>query len=432
MTATAEAPMLALAPAGAAPAPPPAGRITTLDIVRGIAVMGILTMNINGFAMPESAYINPAAWGGASGGDLWAWAGGFVLFEAKMRGLFSVLFGASMALVVGRARAAGENGAAVHYRRMFWLLLFGLAHHYLVWDGDILFQYAVIGAIAYLFVSRSAKVVRRWAIGLLALSCLLHMAAAVGAYGQIASARAPGASAELKRDVAEMLSDFAQPGTESIARQVAVYRSSYRDILADRASPGLDGPLSTLLFFGVETVGLMALGIALLRSGFLTGQWPSARYRAWAVRAYLIGIPPLIALAAWNWWSGFDAYITFSTWFAWAEPFKYAVLIGHAAIIMLFVRALGDSALARRIAAAGRAAFTNYLGTSLIMTTIFYGYGLGLYGHVGRLELYGFVVAMWALMLLWSKPWLERFRYGPFEWLWRSLARFRLEPMRRA
>ncbi|MDQ4086972.1 MAG: DUF418 domain-containing protein, partial [Pseudomonadota bacterium] len=88
--------------------------------------------------------------------------------------------------------------------------------------------------------------------------------------------------------------------------------------------------------------------------------------------------------------------------------------------------------LVERIGAAGRAAFTNYLGTSILMTTLFYGYGLGLFGSMSRVELWLVVLPTWALMLLWSKPWLDRFRYGPLEWLWRSLARGRLEPIRRA
>jgi uncharacterized protein len=84
-----------------------------------------------------------------------------------------------------------------------------------------------------------------------------------------------------------------------------------------------------------------------------------------------------------------------------------------------------------RIAAAGRAAFTNYLGTSILMTTLFYGYGFGLFGTLGRAELWLVVLAAWALMLAWSKPWLDRFAYGPFEWLWRTLARGRVQPLRR-
>lgn len=84
-----------------------------------------------------------------------------------------------------------------------------------------------------------------------------------------------------------------------------------------------------------------------------------------------------------------------------------------------------------RVAAAGRAAFTNYLGTSIIMTFLFYGYGLGLFGEVSRAACYLFVIGAWALMLLWSKPWLDRFAYGPMEWLWRSLARGQLQPISR-
>jgi uncharacterized protein len=110
-------------------------------------------------------------------------------------------------------------------------------------------------------------------------------------------------------------------------------------------------------------------------------------------------------------------------------PFRPVMVLAYAALIILLTR--GGGRLVERIAAAGRAAFTNYLGTSILMTTLFYGYGLGLYGSMSRIELWLVVLAMWALMLLWSKPWLERFQYGPFEWLWRSLSRLELQPMRR-
>jgi uncharacterized protein len=100
-----------------------------------------------------------------------------------------------------------------------------------------------------------------------------------------------------------------------------------------------------------------------------------------------------------------------------------------AALIILATRRGGG--LTRRIAAAGRAAFTNYLGTSILMTGLFYGWGAGLFGRFSRIELWLVVIAMWALMLLWSKPWLDRFHYGPFEWLWRTLARWGWQPMRK-
>jgi len=106
--------------------------------------------------------------------------------------------------------------------------------------------------------------------------------------------------------------------------------------------------------------------------------------------------------------------------------------IGYAALLVLLIRRHAASGWIARIAAAGQAAFSNYIGTSLVMTSLFYGYGLGLFGAVGRLPLYLFVIGASALMLLWSKPWLARFRYGPLEWLWRSLARGAVQPMRRA
>jgi uncharacterized protein len=110
-------------------------------------------------------------------------------------------------------------------------------------------------------------------------------------------------------------------------------------------------------------------------------------------------------------------------------PFRPLMILATAASIILLARPGGT--LTERIAAAGRVAFTNYLGTSILLTTLFYGYGLGLFGKLGRAELWVVVIAMWALMLAWSKPWLDRYRYGPFEWLWRSLARWQWQPLRR-
>ncbi|MES2987168.1 MAG: DUF418 domain-containing protein, partial [Pseudomonadota bacterium] len=124
-------------------------RLSSLDVVRGVAVMGILLLNIVSFGMPEAAYFNPRAYGGSQGADLWAYLINFVLFDGKMRGLFSFLFGASMLLVIERAEASERSAARVHYLRMIWLLIFGLCHLFFVWHGDILTLYAVIGMIAF-------------------------------------------------------------------------------------------------------------------------------------------------------------------------------------------------------------------------------------------------------------------------------------------
>jgi uncharacterized protein len=188
-------------------------------------------------------------------------------------------------------------------------------------------------------------------------------------------------------------------------------------------------PFTGVFLFGWETLGYMLFGMAALKSGFFRGEWPMARYRKWAITGFAVGVPAYALFAFLLVRSGFSVPMLFALWMAAATPFRPFMIVAIACLIILLTRKGG--ALVDRIAAAGRAAFTNYLGTSILMTTLFYGYGLGLYGTMSRIELWLVVIAMWGLMLLWSKPWLDRFRYGPFEWLWRSLARRRLEPMRR-
>ena len=151
---------------------PSANRILTLDIVRGIAVMGILTMNIAAFALPYPAYANPAAYGGDNGVDFLSWGFNYILFDGKMRGLFSILFGASTLLVIERAAASGRDVARTHYARMVVLLGFGLLHFYFIWWGDILVLYALCGMLLYFFRDRSQRSLSRWAIALITLSII--------------------------------------------------------------------------------------------------------------------------------------------------------------------------------------------------------------------------------------------------------------------
>ena len=139
-------------------------RYITLDAMRGFAVMGILAMNIIGFAMPEWAYITPAAYGGETFADQMAWLFSFVFIDGKMRGLFSLLFGASLILITERASSKGESPAQVHYRRMAWLAVFGLVHYFFIWFGDILFLYAMAGMVAFGFRNWAPARLVKWAL----------------------------------------------------------------------------------------------------------------------------------------------------------------------------------------------------------------------------------------------------------------------------
>jgi uncharacterized protein len=405
-------------------------RIATLDIIRGIAVMGILAMNIADFALPSPAYINPMAYGNEGPADLVSWAFGFILFDGKMRGLFSFLFGASMLLVIERADAKGEPSAGIHLRRMAWLAIIGLLHYYLIWHGDILFGYAVAGAIAWFFHNRTPRSLIKIGIGFVVVQFLLFLLLAAGIYVLAAAAAAPDAPAEALSAWSAKQNMFGIPSPEHLREELSrLGAGSWTTITGHRLNEEGAGPFVGLIFFTWETIGYMLFGMAALKTGFLSGAWEPARYRRVAILCLGLSLTVYALYAAMMFAGGFEVTRVAAIWFAGSVPIRPVAVVGLAALIMLLVRPGG--ALVERIAAAGRAAFTNYLGTSILMTTLFYGYGFGLLGELRRVELWLVVFATWALMLLWSKPWLERFQYGPLEWLWRSLARWSLQPMRR-
>jgi uncharacterized protein len=405
-------------------------RHLSLDAIRGFAVMGILLLNIVGFAMPDAGYVNPAAWGGTDPLNAGVWAVNFVLFDGKMRGLFSVLFGASMLLVIQRAEAAGQNARSVHLNRMAWLFVIGAAHFILLWWGDILVPYAICGTLALFFVKKDVKQLLRWAAIFYLLYFLLTLVLVGGGWWQAIQAAEPGANAAMVKGTQEMLASFGKPGTEDIAESLKIYRSGWLTIVQHHLALFPDTLVSTLFFFTLDTLGMMLLGMAMLKSGFILGLWAPAIYAKIAARAFLIGLPPMIALAAWVMTSGFDTVITFGAFFSFSFPFRVVLTVGWAAALLWLVVQHRESPLIARVAAAGRAAFSNYLGTSVLMTFIFYGWGLGLFGQIDRATAMLFVLAAWGIMLAWSKPWLQRHRFGPAEWLWRSLARRKLQPMR--
>lgn len=410
-----------------APAPQ---RIATLDIVRGIAVMGILAMNIVAFAMPFQAYVNPLAYGMESSADLASWIFSFILIDGKMRGLFSFLFGASTLLVIERAKASGQSSARVHYMRMIWLLIFGCVHFYLIWFGDILTGYAMMGLLLFLFRDLSVKALIRWGIGFLLIQLALMGSAAGQAFYLAQASALPNADPALITEWREMSEGFAPLTRQQIAENLALFQGSWAGLVRDRFFVHFWEPWISALSFGAETLGYMLFGMAALKSGFFRGDWDIARYRKWAVTGFAIGIPAYAVMAWLLVREGFAAEWLFALWLAASTAFRPVMIVAIAALIVILTR--NGGALTQRIAAAGRAAFTNYLGTSILMTTFFYGYGLGFYGTMSRAELWLVVIAMWALMLLWSKPWLDRYQYGPFEWLWRSAARMKLQPMRKS
>ena len=388
-------------------------RHRTLDIVRGVAVIGILVVNIGDFAMPSAARLDPTAWGGTDPVNLALWALNWVAFDNKMRGLFSLLFGASLLLVADRARASGRNVWAVQGPRLAVLLALGAAHYVLLWDGDILMLYALVGLIALPYSRQDQHRLSGAAVTTLLLAGVLM--ALSGAASMREAARLGGPAIAVRQQA-------------SIKQDRATAALPWDDRIRERARELVGTEPANLLFSAPDTLGLMLLGMVLLRAGLLTGRWTSGRAWAWARRAALVGGLPLCGLAAWLRMSGFPQGQDQLAYFALAYPFNIALTVAWAAGLSAWASA-ATGWLARALEATGRAAFTNYIATSLVMTTLFYGYGGGLYGRVDRAEGWLIVLAAAALMLAWSRPWLARYRFGPLEWVWRSAARGRLQPM---
>ena len=403
-------------------------RIIALDVIRGIAVMGIFSVNVIAFAHIFPAYMNPAAMGLEGEADLATWLANFLLIDGKMRSLFSMLFGASMLLVIDRAVAAGQSAGSVHFRRMIVLALFGLLHFYFIWFGDILFLYAIIGMLAYLFRQKAARSLLIWSAGFFLLNA--SMMAASSDYFRTAQVEATAADAT-PAEIEEWskAANWGAQSEERTARDIAIHRGSAVERAGHMLSERTFEPFLSLIFFGPETLALMLLGMAGYKSGFLTGEWSDRKYRAIAVWTLSIGAIASAVIAFNTWRSGFDLPTVFFNIVVAQLPFRIMMALGYAALIILVFR--NASWLRDRFAAVGRAAFTNYLGTSIVAALIFYGDGFGLYARLSRFEAWLVVPLVWLLMLAWSKPWLARFNYGPLEWAWRSLARWELQPMRR-
>jgi uncharacterized protein len=405
-------------------------RITTLDAVRGFAVMGILLMNIVSFGMPDYAYVSPLHYGGAEGANWWTWAINYALTDGKMRGLFTMMFGASTVLIAEAALAKGERPAQVHYARMGSLFVIGMVHAYLIWAGDIMVLYAVCGAVAFAAWRWRSRALLAVGVGLLFLQLFIGVGSYAGLSIVRAAAEAPGASVADINAWREA-SDAITTPPKNAQEDLAAHRGSWLETHRARTAFAFEMQTQILVFSIPDTIGLILIGMALCRFGFFSGEWSRRRY--WQIVAGGIAVIPL--------------YVPFIRWID-ATQFSPVTLLATDALQLVFLRPIQSLAwaslvilfmqsgaarwLADRLTAAGRMAFSNYIGTSIVCTFIFYGFGLGWYGYLERWQLYIVVLGVWALILLWSKPWLDHFRYGPFEWLWRSMARGQWQAFRKS
>ena len=405
---------------GRSPGPVAANeRIETLDVLRGFALLGILTMNIRAMAAPMGAYMYPYALFDFTGASRAAYIFTSVFFDLKMMGLFSMLFGAGVLLYAAKPTASGGPPRGLWFRRMFWLLVIGLVHAYLIWEGDILVPYALCGLLLLWWMRRfSAGVLLGSGIGFLTVGVLLSIGFSAMWHTMPEQVRAE----EL---------EFWMPTRQQAQAQLAPMLGSYMDVVSSRAPFVVETQtMYFMMFFLWRCGGMMLLGMALYKWGFLDGRRP---IRTYAVAAAIC--LPLGLLLAW-----YGSVVLERIRFAMpqrtlADVWNYAgavlVSIGYAALLIVLVKRGALAGLRRALAAVGQMAFSNYLSQSIITSVLFLGWGFGLAGRFDYARQLLIVLAIWVVQLVVSPVWLRYYRFGPAEWLWRSLTYWKRQPMRR-
>ena len=403
-------------------------RILSLDFIRGLAVMGILAANIVAFGQPPSAYIWPSAFlVDPADPDGWLWIAQFVLVDGKMRGLFTLLFGAGMYLFMERAWARGST-RWLQIWRLVLLLGFGLFHFYFIWFGDILAMYAMIGFLAVAFMRFEPGLQMR--LGLLgyALGCIFL--GGVFTFQYLIMETDFGTTQAMAETRAEIAVGLETTQADEAKLTPYMHSGDYAGLLAERWKQQWFFPFVNPIFFIFETLPLMLMGMALYRMGFFSGAFDPSEMKKWGWIGVAIGALVFLILGLFVQHEGFSYDGANAAFIGWSMLPRLMMVLGLAALLVEYSKT-ATGWLAQRVSATGRAAFTNYLGTSIVMMFVFHGWGLGLYGELNRPTLYLVMVLTWALMLAWSKPWLDHFRYGPMEWLWRCMTYRKLFPIRK-
>lgn len=399
----------------------PSDRIVSLDALRGFALLGILVINIWLFALPTVATYNPTLYGDFTGVNYVAWVVSHVFFERKFVTLFTFMFGAGMVLFLESKERKGQPGRKLHVSRTFWLLVIGLGHAYLLWYGDILVFYALSGFIVvWVWQWRP---LRQFALGavLFAIPSLLYLLLGVSYLVLPEEGRL-----QLEEELlAAFGADF------SPEREIEIYQSGWLDQVTHRVPILVEyhtlGFVSELFW---TLGGMMLVGMALYKWGVLSNNRSTRFYKRLLVGGGSIGLV-LVLVGVWVRevvaWETIPVLTLAFQFNYWGAPI---LAVGYIGGIMLLCRWFRDGRVVNALAAVGRTAFTNYLLQTVVATTIFYGHGLGLFGQVSRIELLGVVVLIWAIQIPASVWWLERFRFGPVEWVWRTLTYRQRQPMR--
>lgn len=433
------------APATAAAPVSDEQRIRLIDALRGVALLGILLMNIPGFAMPN--YSSESFKSDPGNVNFWVNAVISVVFEGKMRALFGMIFGAGVILFVAKKERTGKPVAGLFYRRMFWLVVFGLIHaHLILWLGDILYLYGLCGMLVYLF-----RNVRPTYLALgVPLVAVLDFTAGTLFYQDVREKRIAYVEARAAEAEHRPLTEAQQgalkqwreleqtiiPSRADAAENTRKMKSDYPTVAEHVRKLSLKMETIFVPIIIWDSLALMLLGVALYRWGFFTGDWSNRAYWKVLVIGYGIGLP----MAIYSFYHNYLYHPNLEAglrrmeevpveWVNLLYPCQRILLVlAHASALILLYKAGYAAGLFRCLEAVGQMAFTNYIMQSVICTLFFFGYGLNYYAELEFYQLYFVVAAIWAFQLVVSPIWLRFFRFGPLEWLWRSLTYWKLQP----
>ena len=384
-------------------------RIHSLDLLRGFAVLGILIMNITNFSHVNVAYMNPTIGAGLEGYNQYFHAFNYIFADTRFMSIFSILFGAGVVLFTNNAVLKGKRAGVLHFKRMFWLLFFGIVHAYLIWEGDILVTYAFCGCLIFLLRKKTIRALLIISIILFIVPLTFNLMTYYG----------------LTMDELESTFAFFHPSSEQITKEIKIMQGSFLEQMPIRLENAIE--FQTFVFL-IETfwrtTSLMLLGMILYRKGVLSADKSISYYNKMILIGFGIGL--IVSLMGLNQsydseWSGTYVMSIGANYKIFSGLF---MAIGYIGFVMWCFKKSIFKKLQNRLQATGRMAFTNYIGMSIICTLIFNGHGLGLYGTLDRLQQFLIVGAIWILILIVSPLVLKKYRFGPLEWLWRKLTYF--------